>query len=274
VSDSGVFLTTNNGSNWNFISSGISNTDITSLAINGSDIFVGTYGEGIFYSGNNGANWTSVLTGNTIFALAINGSTVFAGTYGGGVFRTTNLGMNWYLTGLTSLMITDIVIKGINVFVSTSASGNAGIFKSNDNGISWEQINQGLPEQNAGDLNFTQTDLIASVYNHGLYRRPLSEVISVKIISTEIPYEFDLEQNYPNPFNPVTNLEFGISELGFVSLKVYDLLGKEVVTLVNEKLSPGEYKVEFDGSGLTSGVYFYRLTAGEFTETKRMMLVK
>ena len=70
-----------------------------------------------------------------------------------------------------------------------------------------------------------------------------------------------------------TNLEFGISDLGFVSLRVYDILGKEVVTFVNEKLSPGKYKVEFDGRGLTSGVYFYRLTAGEFTDTKRMMLV-
>ena len=62
--------------------------------------------------------------------------------------------------------------------------------------------------------------------------------------------------------------------MGFVSLKVFDILGKEVVTLVNEKLSPGKYKVKFDGSTLPSGVYFYRLTAGEFTETKRMMLVK
>ena len=71
-----------------------------------------------------------------------------------------------------------------------------------------------------------------------------------------------------------TNLEFGISDLGFVSLRVYDILGKEVVTFVNEKLSPGKYKVEFDGRGLTSGVYFYRLTAGEFTDTKRMKLFK
>ncbi|MBK8552309.1 MAG: T9SS type A sorting domain-containing protein [Ignavibacteria bacterium] len=92
--------------------------------------------------------------------------------------------------------------------------------------------------------------------------------------SSEFPNEFELKQNYPNPFNPVTNLEFGISDLGFVSLKVYDLLGKEVATLVNEKLSPGNYKVEFDGSGLTSGVYFYRLNAGDFTDTKRMMLIK
>jgi len=101
-----------------------------------------------------------------------------------------------------------------------------------------------------------------------------SQSTGINQLSYVIPEKFSLSQNYPNPFNPVTNLEFGISDLGFVSLKVYDMLGKELVTLVNEKLSPGKYKVEFDGSGLPSGVYFYRLTAGEFTETKRMMLVK
>jgi len=100
------------------------------------------------------------------------------------------------------------------------------------------------------------------------------EPVGVQNVSMEIPSGYSLSQNYPNPFNPITHLEFGISNLGFASLKVYDILGKEIVTLVNEKLSPGTYQVEFDGSGLTSGVYFYRLTAGEFTETKRMMLVK
>ena len=104
----------------------------------------------------------------------------------------------------------------------------------------------------------------------------------VNEISNLAPNSFSLEQNYPNPFNPVTNLEFGISDLGFVSLKVYDILGKEVTTLVNEKLSPGNYKVEFDGNEFPSGVYFYRLvmslsnplTAVEFTDTKRMLLLK
>ena len=98
--------------------------------------------------------------------------------------------------------------------------------------------------------------------------------VGINQISNTVPNSFSLEQNYPNPFNPVTNLEFGILDLGFVSLKVYDMLGKEITTLVNEKLSPGKYKVEFDGSGLTSGVYFYRITAGEFTDTKRMLLIK
>ena len=95
-------------------------------------------------------------------------------------------------------------------------------------------------------------------------------------LNTGIPETFELRQNYPNPFNPSTNLEFGISELGFVSLKIYDAAGKEVATLVNEVLSPGKYNYQFSifNYQLSSGIYFYTLKSGEFTETKRMILLK
>ncbi|MEO8210354.1 MAG: T9SS type A sorting domain-containing protein, partial [bacterium] len=93
-------------------------------------------------------------------------------------------------------------------------------------------------------------------------------------ISNSIPDKFSLSQNYPNPFNPVTKLEIGISDLGFVSLKVYDVDGREVATLVNEQLRPGTYEVNFNGSNFTSGVYFYRLVTGDFIETNKMILTK
>ena len=86
--------------------------------------------------------------------------------------------------------------------------------------------------------------------------------------------QYRLEQNYPNPFNPVTNLEFWISDLGFVSLKVFDVLGKEVKTLISEIKPTGFYEVEFDGSDLASGIYFYKLEAGNFFQTKRMILLR
>ena len=98
--------------------------------------------------------------------------------------------------------------------------------------------------------------------------------IGITNISTEIPAGYTLSQNYPNPFNPTTNLEFGISDLEFVSLKIFNTLGKEVASLVNENLNAGTYKYSFDASGFTSGIYFYTIKAGEFTETKRMLLVK
>jgi hypothetical protein len=97
--------------------------------------------------------------------------------------------------------------------------------------------------------------------------------------SSTVPNQFSLSQNYPNPFNPTTNLRFTVPEARFVSLKIYDLLGKEVATLVGENLNPGSYAVRWDASGCPSGVYFYRLTAssgltGNFSETKRLILLK
>ncbi len=85
---------------------------------------------------------------------------------------------------------------------------------------------------------------------------------------------FQLEQNYPNPFNPVTNIKFRIAEFGFAMLKIYDVLGNEVATLVNEAKSAGEYEVVFNGDGLSSGIYFYQLSAGDFIRTKKMLLIK
>ncbi|MEO6695391.1 MAG: LamG-like jellyroll fold domain-containing protein [Ignavibacteria bacterium] len=100
------------------------------------------------------------------------------------------------------------------------------------------------------------------------------------ISGNETGISYKLYQNYPNPFNPNTNLEFGISKLGFVTLKVYDILGNEVATLINEKKNPGNYKVDFNGSNLSSGIYFYKLVVDSFGETedfnevKKMTLIK
>jgi len=98
-----------------------------------------------------------------------------------------------------------------------------------------------------------------------------SNIIEVDI---DLPNAFSLEQNYPNPFNPSTTINYQIPELSFVTLKVYDVLGSEVATLVNKELPVGNYEIEFDATTLPSGIYFYRLQAGSFVETKKMVLMK
>jgi len=108
----------------------------------------------------------------------------------------------------------------------------------------------------------------------GVYRRPLSELVGIQPISNEIPNQFSLSQNYPNPFNPNTVISFQLAVNSFAMLKVYDLLGREVATLVNEQLQPGTYEVDWDGNGFASGVYYYKLAAGDYTETKKMVLIK
>ena len=101
-----------------------------------------------------------------------------------------------------------------------------------------------------------------------------SQTIGIHPISTEVPVEYTLQQNYPNPFNPVTNINFSIPKTGVVKLTVYDAAGRETATLFNGELSAGTYNYDFDASHLASGIYFYKLEADDFTQTKKMVLVK
>jgi hypothetical protein len=96
----------------------------------------------------------------------------------------------------------------------------------------------------------------------------------INLTSSEVPGQFSLSQNYPNPFNPATNIRFDLPTEGTVKLTIFDALGKEVQTLVNQQLPPGEYSVDFNGSNLPSGVYYYRIESGSFSETKKMVLIK
>jgi hypothetical protein len=98
-------------------------------------------------------------------------------------------------------------------------------------------------------------------------------LVDVKDLGT-LPDNYSLEQNYPNPFNPSTNIRFSITEPGFVSLKIYNALGQEVATLLNEEKVAGTYEFNFNASDLTSGIYFYKITSNNFTQTRKMLLIK
>jgi len=127
------------------------------------------------------------------------------------------------------------------------------------------------------DINFANPPVVVagSLSNPAdIYVNRMTDTLAVPNAGNSTVGLFLLDQNYPNPFNPSTNLEFGISDLGFVSLKIYDLLGKEVTTLVNEVLDPGTYKYTFDASDLSSGIYYYKMEAEGFSETKRMTVLK
>jgi hypothetical protein len=128
------------------------------------------------------------------------------------------------------------------------------------------------------EYSFTDRNLASGKYAYRLKQIDYNGNFEYFNLSNEVnvgvPSQFELSQNYPNPFNPSTNVEFGISELGFVSLKVYNALGMEVATLVNEVKPAGYYKVSFNGSNLSSGIYFYSIKAGDFVSTKRMTLIK
>ena len=147
------------------------------------------------------------------------------------------------------------------------------------NGTSWSTLGSGLSNY-VYSLTVFNNDLIvggAFTTAGGVTANYIAKwglPISIQPISSEIPSAYSLSQNYPNPFNPVTKIRFDVVRVGDVKLVVYDVMGREIQTLVNERLQPGTYETTFDGSMLNSGVYFYRLSVGDFTETRRMLMVK
>ena len=155
---------------------------------------------------------------------------------------------------------------------------------TDDNGDNWDEIQLPIFDLVTGmDLDNNDNIYIASK-SSGVYKISKSLVTVNENDFPEI-YDFKLSQNYPNPFNPTTKIKFtvphhsGQSNVGnenvrSVQLKVYDLLGNEIATLVNEAKTTGTYEVEFDGSRLTSGIYFYQLKAGKYSTTKKMLLIK
>jgi hypothetical protein len=112
------------------------------------------------------------------------------------------------------------------------------------------------------------TSVGLAVYNENGIVTEVEEELSI------LPKKYTLKQNYPNPFNPTTTIKYSIPKLSFVTLKVFDVLGNEVAVLVNEDKPVGKYEVEFDASNLSSGVYFYQIQAGDFIDTKKMILLK
>jgi hypothetical protein len=124
-------------------------------------------------------------------------------------------------------------------------------------------------------LAVSGTILFAGTNGAGVFRRPLSEMItSARAASGELPGVFRLEQNYPNPFNPSTVISYQLPAVSHVTLKAYDILGREVATLVNERQYAGAHVVHFDGSTLASGVYFYRITINGNEACKKMVLMR
>ena len=227
---------------------------------------------------NKGVNWSEFYTPNGIEIWAIDmssgGSGFAAGGNGGNsyIYMTTNTGVTWNLV----YSGTQGRIRGLDFYSQVFAVGlNGTILKGSGDGTIWSAQNSGVNNTlYAVSVLESNHDIAYVAGDNGTMLKTNNGGIGIQNISSEIPDKYSLSQNYPNPFNPSTKIRFAIPKNELVTLKIYDLLGREAAILVNEKLQPGTYETTFDGSSLTSGVYFYRLNAGDFKETKKMILIK
>lgn len=282
----GLVRSQDNGDNWTAINTGLPSVLVNDIAINSmGHLFIGTSDPaGVFRSTDNGDNWTNVSNGlpnASIFSLGINSDgQIFVGNIDGQVFLSTDEGENW--NEVKSLSFGSIQSIAINsdqhIFLGT---GGDGVFQSTDNGNQWTQINDGLTDFNwiVPALIIDTSGIIFAGTEQGGVFRSKETTTSVDLLNDPIPQRFSLEQNYPNPFNPETVIRFQLPEASQVVLKIYNAIGQEIRALVLQRLDAGEYRVTWDGRDsrglkVKSGVYFYRIQAGIFTQVKEMTLIR
>ena len=151
------------------------------------------------------------------------------------------------------------------------------ILRSTDRGVSWNTQLSGITSNLFSTTFFDKNNgVVVGQYGTILLTTNGGVTFIEEENNSTQPKEFLLQQNYPNPFNPITSIQYSISSTQFVTLKVYDLLGREVATLVNEEKPAGVYNAQFTMNNvqLSSGIYFYKLQAGDFVETKKMLMIK
>jgi hypothetical protein len=272
---------------------------LTSVFVGGNFDSIGTARRRFLGSVSTGGGLVSPFNpdlSSSVEAIETNGTSLFAGGYADSVSSQFHRGIARFIDASLPVQLAS--------FTGTRVSSNAvrlnwrTISEVNNYGFFVERRAQSVEQWNetpnsfvAGhgttnephDYSFTdnsapmgnlqyrlkQVDLDGTIH----FSEPIT-IASPTSVSESAPTEFSLEQNYPNPFNPTTHFGFRIVDFGFVSLKVFDLLGREVATLVNENLHAGSYQTTFDATGLASGVYVYRLQSGSFSSTKKMAFAK
>lgn len=285
--------TTTSGSSWSMQNIPISAANLNTIVFNDSKGFIGTSDlPNIVTTTNQGLNWLAspvrqgaISTENLCFKGSLGiavGSEYISSLFRPLIFTTVNNGVNWFEPVLPTrkaiLYAVGICPTNTNIcyavgeYLNDPTYGNKGlIFSSTNAGQSW------LEEAWLSDADFwgvyITSDAVYIVGSGGLILKSALP-IGINQIGTEVPDKYNLSQNYPNPFNPITNIEFAVPKNGAVKLTVFDMLGKEITTLVNQQLTVGKYKVDFDASNLSSGTYLYRLQAADYLSVKKMVLIK
>ncbi len=275
---SSIWKTTNGGTSWDSAGINFSSTAagwVNSISGNGNVVYWGTNNSKLYKSTNFGTTWTSTSATGESDSYAVYFNDASNGMIGGNTLlqSTTNSGTNWNTVTPPGTVNTIFGITGTgtaNYWVTRA--GN--IYQTTNTGASWTNpvisgsgIFQHITKSRTG------SPYLYACRSNGTIAKYGGPSVGITSIS-EIADQFSLSQNYPNPFNPVTKITFAVPVSGLVTLKVFDMTGKEIATLVNAQMNNGNYSVDFNAANLSSGIYLYTIKSGNFTDTKKMMLVK
>jgi hypothetical protein len=192
------------------------------------------------------------------------------GEWGNGIFLSSDT-CNTYTQVSTIIPECGLTITSGGLLVGADGIG---VFLFSDVGDSLGSRNEGLTNLNVKALTLDNNGYVYAGTGTGVWRRPLSEIVTSVEDEITQPKEFLLSQNYPNPFNPSTKISWQSPVGSWQTIKVFDVLGNEIVTHVDEYKPAGSYEVSFDAANLPSGVYFYQLKVENFVSTKKMLLLK
>ncbi|MBP6672953.1 MAG: T9SS type A sorting domain-containing protein [Bacteroidetes bacterium] len=276
----GLFRTTDFGTSWQSWGTGLPTSNIGGVIVKNDTMYASSGTKTIYRSLNRGRTWKSVTTNQTAYVpyqFFIYNNRLLTVT-GGKLYSCADTGATWTEVNSASFgfNVVSVAVRNNHLIVNVNTKG---LYHTSNDGAQWTQINTGLPSATPSLHTFTiASDTLYAAYgNGGFYQRALTDagITDVKRKNGEvIPSELELSQNFPNPFNPSTRIQFSIPQSGFVTLNVYDAIGREVATVVQQQMNTGSYSAEFNGAGLSSGVYFYQLKAGTFTAMKKMLLIK
>ena len=256
--------------------------------LNNGIFLAGTQTNGVFYTSDNGNNWNFLSVGlpsgssdfPNFIAADIN-SILYIGYYSQGVYKNDTW-QNVVPVEITSFTASSNGNNVILEWVTSTETNNSGfeILRSAQNNNVWRKIgfvNGNGTTTNQSDYSFIDSEVKTGKFFYRLKQIDFdgsfkySDVVEIEV---DVPDKFALYQNHPNPFNPTTKIKFVIGSQQLVIIKVYDMLGNEITTLVNDIKEPGIYESEFNASQLSSGTYFYQLKAGNYVETKKLLLIK
>lgn len=283
----GVWRTTDSGDSWVRVSNTFASQFVFGIAVDSSDhIYAGTRLGKIYKSTDHGNNWQLITNGltadKTVVSLAVApDGNVYAGTVEDGVFRSTNAGQSWQAVnnGIADKNIRFITSNHKNELFASIFYG--GLYYSNDSANSWMDISRGLETTEVSSIIFDKEGYLYLATIESMFRSTDSAITSINLPdSRNDPLSFSLMQNYPNPFNPATTIGYYLPKTTIVTLKIYDVLGREIKTLVNEKQTGGFKTVVWDGRDNTgvemaSGIYIYWLQADlKLRKAKKMILLR
>ncbi len=275
----GIYRSTNSGENWIVTNISGSHVGAKNFTHHFGKLFAAResintpYG---YYSTDSGITWNFLTALNlpTITFFSEPGK-LWSGTIHG-VWLSTSNGASWEhrSAGLSLDPYNSSIIR-INQYLLTSVKfGGSGIFISENEGLQWADAGNGLPFLSEISELMVFNDNVIAATSNGLYKRPVSQLTGVAKTHNQLPEIYLLSQNYPNPFNPTTNIKFDIPKSSFIKIIIYNVQGKEITTLVNERLNAGSYEVNWNGGSFPSGLYFYKLITAEFFDVKKMLMIK